>query len=200
MNSFIFEHPPTLQNDRIQLVPMQEKHAIDLFKISDKAIWKFMLQQMETLKDMQTWVKQAIQMRKEHHALPFAVIHKENQHIIGATRLYEFNFIQKSCELGATWYQKNYQRTFVNTDCKLLLLQYCFETLGMIRVQLKTDERNLPSQKAIERLGAKKEGLLRNERILENGYIRNAYIYSIIQSEWSQVKENLLRKVNEYKS
>ncbi|EOQ15991.1 hypothetical protein KQ3_04905 [Bacillus cereus B5-2] len=98
-----------------------------------------------------------------------------------------------------TWYHPSVHRTSINTECKYMLLQYAFEELHMLRVQIKTDLRNEKAQRAIERLGAVKEGVLRNERQLPNGYIRDAVVYSIIASEWPVIKEQLLQKLAVYK-
>jgi N-acetyltransferase len=105
--------------------------------------------------------------------------------------LYDFNFQYKSCEIGYTWYGTDYQRTFVNSACKRLLLEYCFETLKFNRVQFQTDETNLRSQKAIERIGAVKEGVLRKHKIRAGGVLRNSVIYSILEDEWPVVKDRL---------
>ena len=101
-------------------------------------------------------------------------------------------------EIGGTWYGIEFQRTAVNTECKYLLMTYAFETLGAIRVQLKTDLRNERSQKAIERIGAKKEGVLRNHMILPDGYIRHSVFYSVLDTEWPEVKKNLEGMMNRY--
>ena len=101
-------------------------------------------------------------------------------------------------EIGGTWYGTEFQRTAVNTECKYLLLSHAFETLGAIRVQLKTDLRNERSQKAIERIGAKKEGILRNHMILPDGRYRHSVFYSILDTEWPEVKKNLLEMMDRY--
>jgi RimJ/RimL family protein N-acetyltransferase len=99
-------------------------------------------------------------------------------------------------EIGGTWYGLEFQRTVVNTECKYLLLQYAFETLDCIRVQLKTDSLNVRSQRAIERLGAKREGVLRNHMIKPDGKFRDSVYYSILDSEWPEVKQRLAEKLN----
>ncbi|MQR97198.1 GNAT family N-acetyltransferase [Fictibacillus phosphorivorans] len=195
----IFKSPPTLENDVIQLVPMENKHSISLYQINHSNHWHYMLSAIQTQQEMDTWVTHAIQLREKGLALPFTIINKKNNQIVGTTRLYEINSTQRTCELGSTWYGKDYQRTFVNSTCKLLLLTFCFETLNFIRVQFKTDERNERSQKAIERIGAIKEGVIRNERILSNGYIRNAVLYSITKEEWIDVKQGFIEREEKYR-
>ncbi|MBH0170077.1 GNAT family N-acetyltransferase [Fictibacillus sp. 18YEL24] len=196
----LFKSPPTLENDVIQLVPMENEHSVSLYQINHSDHWHYMLSIIQTQQEMDTWVNNAIQLREAGLALPFTIVNKKNHHIAGTTRLYEIDFTQRTCELGSTWYGKDYQRTFVNSSCKQLLLTYCFETLNFIRVQFKTDERNERSQKAIERLGAIKEGVIRNERILTNGYIRNAVLYSITKEEWIDVKQGFIEREAKYKS
>ncbi|GAB4422621.1 MAG: GNAT family protein [Anaerolineales bacterium] len=154
----------------------------------DVSIWEHMLYGMiHTETDMRAWV-QNILARPD---LPFTVIHLETGQVAGATRYLNIVPEHRGLEIGGTWYGAKFRRTAVNTECKYLLLRHAFETLGCIRVQLKTDQRNLRSQKAIERIGAKQEGVLRNHMILPDGRYRNSVFYSIIDTEWPQVKRSL---------
>ncbi|KUP04494.1 hypothetical protein Q73_15295 [Bacillus coahuilensis m2-6] len=194
----LFSSPPTLEGSRIQLIPMELTHAQALWEVNDLDNWNFMTLKVDSKEKMLEWVRRAIEQRKNGTALPFVVVVKSTGRIIGASSLFQISLSQKSCEVGSTWYSKSYQRTFVNTECKLALLDYCFNELECIRVQIKTDERNLRSQQAIERLGAKREGILRKERILESGYSRNAVLYSIIDEEWPAVCEHLVNKLASY--
>ncbi|OYD59834.1 hypothetical protein CGZ90_05230 [Fictibacillus aquaticus] len=196
----IFLDPPVLENERIKLVPLQKEYAPELFAISTPDIWSYMFGEIKTEAEMIRNVSDKLALREQAKALPFTVILKETGEVAGTTSLYQIDFNQKSCELGATWYATKFQRTFVNSDCKYLLLNYCFEELKFIRVQIKTDERNVRSQKAIERLGAVKEGVLRNERILESGYIRNCVLYSITDGEWPSVKQGLCDREAKYQT
>jgi RimJ/RimL family protein N-acetyltransferase len=195
MKNNLFKNPPTLSDGRVALVPIERKHAEGLFQVQSPSIWDYMISRCETPEAMENLVESAVQARQKHLALPFAVTLAESGKVIGTTRLYDFNFDYKHCEIGFTWYGEDYQRSYVNSTCKLLLLQYCFETLRFNRVQFQTDERNLRSQHAIERLGAKKEGILRKHKVLWNGYARNSVIYSIIDEEWPSVKENLISRL-----
>jgi N-acetyltransferase len=194
----LFTKPPTLESNDIKLIPLEFEHSISLYQINHSDHWAYMLTSINTQQEMDDWISNAIQLREEGFALPFAIVNKRNEKIVGTTRLYEINPTHRSCELGSTWYGKDYQRTFVNAACKQLLLTFCFETLDFIRVQFKTDERNERSQKAIERLGAVKEGLIRNERILSNGYFRNAVLYSITKEDWKTVKQGFIERENRY--
>jgi len=125
--------------------------------------------------------------------LPFVVIHQNSGRAIGMTRYLNIEPQNRAVEVGGTWYGPGYQRTMVNTECKLLMLAYAFECLGCIRVQLKTDLRNERSQRAIERIGAVREGVLRDHVILEDGYVRSSVYYSILSREWPRVKQHLLK-------
>lgn len=195
MSDVLFMNPPTLSDDRVALVPMEAKHAEELFQIQSPPIWDYMLSRIETLEQMENLVRSALTARSQGLALPFVVVLKSSGKVAGTTRMYDFNFDYKSCEIGHTWYGTEYQRTFVNSACKKLLLEYCFETLQFQRVQFQTDETNTKSQKAIERLGAVKEGILRKHKIRSGGVLRNSVLYSIIDDEWPAVKANLQNRL-----
>jgi RimJ/RimL family protein N-acetyltransferase len=127
--------------------------------------------------------------------LPFAVIHLAQGKAIGATRYLEIRPQHRGLEIGGTWYGLAYQRTGVNTECKYLLLKHAFEILGCVRVQFKSDSRNEKSIAAIKRIGAKPEGILRNHMILSDGTLRHSAYFSILDSEWSEVKRMLEEKL-----
>ena len=170
-----------------------------LWKLYEPEIFEYMLNKIESKEQLEQWLNAGIyQMNVAKTALAFVVENTDTKEIMGTTRIYGVDQTNYSCEIGSTFYGKQYQRTHVNTTCKYLLLKYCFEQIGMIRVQFKTDELNLSSQRAIERIGGKKEGILRNERIRSNGSARNAVVYSIIESEWSEVKYKLVQLMNKY--
>ncbi|MEK3979680.1 GNAT family protein [Psychrobacillus sp. FSL K6-2836] len=170
-----------------------------LWKLYEPEIFEYMLNKIESKEQLEQWLNAGIyQMNVAKTALAFVVVNTDTKEIMGTTRIYGVDQTNYSCEIGSTFYGKQYQRTHVNTTCKYLLLKYCFEQIGMIRVQFKTDELNLSSQRAIERIGGKKEGILRNERIRSNGSARNAVVYSIIESEWSEVKYKLVQLMNKY--
>lgn len=187
-----------LENDRIKLIPMQYEHLQELHKINHESIWSYMLFQATDYRLLEQWVINAISLREELSTLPFIVVMKETNEVVGSTRLQYIDYENESCEIGASWFGVKAQRTYVNTDSKYLLLQYCFETLKMARVQIKADERNERSNRAIERIGFTKEGVIRKERTL-HGVKRNLVIYSIIDDEWPDVKkkiEHLQEKYN----
>ncbi|OJE35456.1 GNAT family acetyltransferase [Bacillus tropicus] len=188
-------------HERAKLRLMDSNDVETLFSIveGNREIWAYLISKMDSVQDMQQYVQKAIQGYGKGAQIPFVVVDQQTNKIVGSTRLYHISVEDKTVELGQTWYHPSVQRTSINTECKYMLLQYAFEKLHMLRVQIKTDARNEKAQRAIERLGAVKEGVLRNERKLPNGYVRDAVVYSIISSEWPDVKEQLLEKLELYK-
>jgi RimJ/RimL family protein N-acetyltransferase len=191
--------PVVLAGRTVRLEPLTEAHVPDLAVAGhDERIWRFTpYGNIETEEQMRAWVLDLLERQRLGTDLPFAVILLENERAIGATRYLEIRPQDRAVEIGGTWYGAPYQRTAVNTECKFLLLRHAFETLGCVRVQLKTDLRNVRSQRAIERIGAVNEGLLRNHMILPDGTLRHSVYYSIIDSEWPGVKsmlEQLMKK------
>jgi RimJ/RimL family protein N-acetyltransferase len=195
-------HPIVLQGKFIRLEPLNEAHVPDLSIAGrDESIWQYMLYGLVTdLPHMHSWVEDMLNRQKRGTDLPFAVILKESRKAIGATRYIDIRPSDRGVEIGVTWYAIEYQRTVVNTESKYLLLKHAFETLGCIRVQFKTDLRNERSQRAIERLGAVKEGVFRNHMVLLDGTIRHSVYYSIIEAEWPAVKTNLEQKINKWQT
>ena len=185
--------PVVLEGRHVRLEPMTEAHISALAEIGvGQDFWDFMVYgDMKTEEDMRGWVMDILSRAKKGTDLPFVAIHLESGRVAGATRYLNIMPHDRGLEIGGTWYGLDFQRTAVNTECKYLLLKHAFETLGCIRVQLKTDSRNERSQKAIERIGAKKEGVLRNHMILPDGHIRHSVFYSVLDSEWNDVKARL---------
>jgi RimJ/RimL family protein N-acetyltransferase len=185
--------PVVLTGKHARLEPMTEEHVPALAEIGvGQPFWDFMVYgRMETVEDMRGWVLDILSRAEKGTDLPFVVIHLASGRVAGATRYLNIEPQHRGLEIGGTWYGPEFQRTAVNTECKYLLLRHAFETLGCIRVQLKTDLRNERSQKAIERIGAVKEGVLRNHMILPDGYYRHSVYYSILDTEWPRVKKRL---------
>jgi len=185
--------PVTLTGKYVRLEPLSEIHVDGLAKIGvGQPFWHFMLYgEMNSLNDMRNWVRDIMARGTRGTDLPFAVIHLDSGRVAGATRYLNIMPNDRGLEVGGTWYGPEFQRTAVNTECKYLLFRHAFETLGCIRVQIKTDSRNERSQKAIERIGAVREGVLRNHMILPDGYIRHSVFYSILDAEWPGVKSRL---------
>jgi len=189
--------PITLTGKHVRLEPMTEAHIPALTEIgAGRDFWHFMLYgDMKTEADMRNWVRDILSRKQD---IPFVVVHLASGRVAGATRYLNIMPNDLGLEIGGTWYGPEFQRTAVNTECKYLLLKYAFESLGAIRVQLKTDSRNLRSQKAIERIGGMKEGVLRNHMILPDGTIRHSVFYSILDSEWEGVKGRLEEMMREF--
>ena len=189
--------PVVLTGKHVRLEPLSEAHVPGLAEIgAGQPFWDFMVYgKIENADDMLGWVRELNARAKKGTDLPFAVIHLDSERVAGATRYMNIMPKDRGLEIGGTWYGLEYQRTVVNTECKYLLLKHAFETLGCIRVQLKTDFRNERSQRAIERIGAVKEGVLRNHMILPDGRIRNSVFYSVVDREWPEVKRKLEEKL-----
>lgn len=185
--------PVTLTGKYVRLEPMTMDHIAPLAEIGvGQNFWDFMLYgNMNTEEDMYNWVLDILSRAEKGTDLPFVAIHLESGHVAGATRYLNIMPKDLGLEIGGTWYGPEFQRTAVNTECKYLLLRHAFETLGCIRVQMKTDLRNERSQKAIERIGAVREGVLRNHMILPDGRFRHSVFYSILDTEWPLVRERL---------
>jgi len=185
--------PLVLEGKYVRLEPMTEDHISGLAEIGvGQAFWDFMVYgRMEDKSDMRGWVREILARAQTGTDLPFVVVHLESGRVAGASRYLNIMPMDKGLEVGGTWYGLDFQRTMVNTECKYLLLTHAFERLGCIRVQIKTDSLNLRSQKAIERLGAIREGILRNHMILPNGRIRHSVFYSILDTEWPEIKHRL---------
>ena len=185
--------PITLEGRSVRLEPLTETHVPALAVVGcDDRIWQFMVYgQIRIEGDMRKWVCNLLKGQAAGTDLPFAVIHLASGRVAGATRYMEIRPAHRSLEIGGTWYGLEFQHTIVNTESKYLLLRYAFETLGTIRIQFKADVRNERSWRAIKRIGGKREGILRNHYILPDGVIRDSVIYSVIESEWPGVKEEL---------
>lgn len=190
-------HPITLTGRIVRLEPLTEAHVPDLAVAgADDSIWQFMPYGLVTTEEkMRGWVREILSRQARGTDLVFAVIHLETGGAIGSTRYMDIQRQHRGLEIGGTWYSPAYQRTAVNTECKYLLLAHAFERLGCLRVQLKTDLRNERSQRAIERIGAVREGVLRDHMILPDGYVRSSVYYSILAAEWPAVKARLEQKL-----
>ena len=180
------------QGTRARLLIMEEHHAEPLLAAAeDTPIWAPSLDQIRTLADARQYIREAKEEEAKGTSLPFVIWDQEQDRIVGSTRFFDISTQHRGLEIGATWLSRSVWRTRLNTECKYLLLSDAFENREMVRVQLKADLRNVRSQAAIERIGAVKEGVLRNHRILHDGYIRDTVMYSITNQEWPGVKARL---------
>lgn len=191
--------PVTLEGEVVRLEPLQPGHAADLLAAgADPSIWRYILSNpTRSPAAMDAWIAAALDAQAAGRELPFTIAERASGRILGATRYLNIVPRDRGLEIGWTWLTPSAQRTAVNTECKYLLLRHAFEALGAIRVQLKTDGRNLTSQRAIERLGALREGVLRKQAIHEDGYQRDAVMYSIIAEEWPAVRAALAAKLQQ---
>jgi len=189
----LWQTPVTLTGHIVRLEPLTETHIPELAEVgNDERIWQLMLYgTIQTEEEMRAWVRDILSRQAAGTDLPFAVIHIASGSVGGATRFMEMRPEHRGLEIGGTWYGIEFQRTAVNTECKYLLLQYAFEILNCVRVQFKADARNERSIRAIERIGATREGILRNHYILKDGTLRDSVYFSILDREWPGVKGRL---------
>lgn len=189
--------PTRLTGGFVRLEPLSEAHVQGLAAIGiDQDIWRLMpYGDIREQGDLLRWVRGLLALADQGTDIPFAVIHLASGRVAGATRYMELRPAHRGVEIGGTWYGADFRRTAVNTECKYLLLRHAFEVMGCIRVQFKTDLRNERSQRAIERVGAVKEGILRNHMILPDGTYRHSVYYSVLDSEWPAVKVRLEEKL-----
>jgi N-acetyltransferase len=185
--------PITLTGRVVRLEPLCEAHVPDLAAVGqDDSIWAYIpypLVRSEAA--MRAWVIDLLERQTRGTDLPFAVVQLETGRAVGASRYLDIQPANRAVEIGGTWYGRVYQRTAVNTECKYLLLCHAFDDLGCVRVQLKTDLRNERSQRAIERIGAVREGVLRHSMIMPDGHLRDSVYYSILAEEWPGMKTRL---------
>lgn len=188
--------PVTLQGQFVRLEPLSMDHLDALWAIGQDAdLWKYMPYHINTLDKMRTYLRTALDWQEIGTAVPFATIWQATQQVVGTTRFANIDTSNHRVEIGWTWIAAQWQRTPVNTEAKYLMLQHAFEKWHCIRVEFKTDELNTRSQQAIERLGAKKEGIFRHHMIVDSGRLRNSVYYSIINDEWPDVKAQLEAKL-----
>ncbi len=186
------QHPVILQGEKVTLVPLDNAHFAELLEVGkQEQIWEHISINGADRERLMQHLKSAVLKRGTGEQYPFTVIDNKTNRIIGSTLFHNIFPEHRKLEIGWTWYDPAYWRTGYNRECKLLLLTYCFESLKTVRVQLQTDENNLRSRTAILGIGATFEGILRKERIRANGAFRNTVMYSIIDEEWSGVKEKL---------
>lgn len=189
----------TLSSHRIRLRILTIEDSRDLVTAaSDGELWNLPFTVVPSAETVNDYIQHALEGYQAGTVLPFVVEDIATGKIIGSTRFWKIDRKNLKLEIGSTWYSKSWQRTYANTEAKYLLLQYAFEELNCVRVQFTTDVLNEKSQNAILRLGAQKEGVVRNERIMPNGRKRNSVRFSIIDEEWPSIKDNLINKLNYY--
>ncbi|MCK6455233.1 MAG: GNAT family N-acetyltransferase [Phycisphaerae bacterium] len=187
----------TLHGTFVRLEPLGPRHAADLFAAGrDESIWTYMPRgPFDSLDDVQGWIAAAEQFRQSGAQEPFAIMDLRSERAVGSTRFLDVRPDDRGLEIGYTWLTPAAQRTAINTECKLLLLAHAFDVRRCFRVQLKTDRRNIRSQKAIERLGAVREGTLRQHMVVRDGALRDTVVYSIIDTEWPAIRDRLRERL-----
>ena len=188
--------PIILEGTIVRLEPLSMSHLDGLSAVGiDEEIWRYTMPLIGNRGDMERYIETAIELQREGKAQPFAIIEKTSGRAIGSTRYGNIDGANKRVEIGWTWVARAWQRTPVNTECKYLLLKHAFETLGCIRVEFKTDSTNMQSRNALARIGSREEGILRNHMITPSGRIRHSVYFSIVDSEWEEVKKGLEEKL-----
>ncbi|MDW3626565.1 MAG: GNAT family protein, partial [Nitrososphaeraceae archaeon] len=191
--------PTTLVGRYIILRPPSIEDIAGLSIVArDGEIWNNRFSQFPNLNEIEKYIQEMLDLSSKGAILPFITIHKASNTIVGTTRYLNIDYENHRLEIGHTWIAKSWRKTYVNTEAKFLMLQYAFEKLACIAVEIRTDVLNTVSRQAIQRLGAKQDGILRHHRIMRDGRIRDTVCYSIIKSEWEQVKENLMKKLMKY--
>ena len=186
--------PILLQGEHVRLEPLGSQHAQGLFNRGQlQADWDYMPRGcFVDLADCQHWIEEALATPGQ---LPFAIVETGKNRAVGSSRFLAIRSEHRGLEIGWTWLGRDWQRTPVNTESKLLLLQHAFEILEVVRVEFKTDARNERSQKALERIGASREGVFRKHMVVQNGYIRDSVYFSITIDDWPAVKQALLARL-----
>lgn len=188
-----------LESENIKLTPLTMEHAGALVNAAnDGELWKLWFTSVPSAEIIDDYITTALEQKAKGLSLPFVVIDKASGEVIGSTRFCNADLLNQRVEIGYTWYSKSYQKTSCNTECKLLLLTHAFESLGAIAVEFRTNWHNQASRNAIARLGAKQDGVLRNHQKMPNGGYRDTVVFSIINTEWLAVKENLTFKLSMY--
>ena len=192
-----FVEPITLSARGVSLVPLALTHEEGLrAAASDGELWNIRVTSVPEPKDTRNYIEDSLAMREAGHRFAFAVIEDSSGKVIGSSSYHDIVPAIKRLEIGYTWYAKSYQRSHVNSTCKLLLMSHAFETLGCHVVGWRTDNFNFASIAAIERLGAKKDGVLRGHALRRDGTIRDTVMYSLRSGEWPEVRAQLLHALN----
>lgn len=195
MNNEMLESEIILENEKVLLIPFESERNIELKEIIfDDEIWKYMGMYVRNNQDFENYIQSTLKQKAEGICYPFLIIDKATNRVAGSTRYGYLNSSSQKCEIGWTWYGKEFQGTGLNKACKYELLNFGFEKIQFRRIQFSADLENLRSQKAIENLGALKEGLFRNNYIDSEGNSKDDVYYSIIFEQWQETKHNYFRE------
>jgi RimJ/RimL family protein N-acetyltransferase len=189
--------PLVLEGVHVRLEPLAKAHLAGLAQVGlEEELWRWIPTPVRTQEEMAVYIETALAEQERGVSLPFAIVGKATGRAIGSTRYGNIDRTHRRVEIGWTWVAREWQRTAMNTEAKYLLLKHAFETLGCIRVELKTDSLNERSRAAILRIGAREEGIFRNHMITYTGRIRHTVYFSIIDSEWPAVKARVESMLN----
>jgi RimJ/RimL family protein N-acetyltransferase len=186
----------TLEGQVVRLEPLTMAHAKAIAAVGlDPDLWSVTTARLRNGADVAEYIESAVREHRAGTALPFATIERATGTVVGSTRLANYDAAHRRVEIGWTWIARPWQRTPVNTEAKYLMLRHAFEKLDCLRVEFKTDRLNERSQRAIERLGAVREGVLRSHMIVQGGRRRDTVYYSILDTEWPEVKKSLAARL-----
>ena len=181
----------TLEGLAVRLEPLTAAHASALAAVAEPEVFEHFNSSLESLADVEAFIAQALAAGERGTERPFVILERETGTPVGTTRYLDIQREHRTLEIGGTWLARRVWRSRVNTECKGLLLGHAFEALGVMRVQFKTHRRNTRSRAAIERLGARFEGILRQHQLVRGGQVRDSAYYSILDTEWPEVKARL---------
>lgn len=183
-----------LSNSLISLMPLQEEHIQEMRALSNGTdIWKWYTEDLSNPNALEAWMTQRLDASKRGDMMSYAVVLNETEKVIGSTSYGHIDWIEKYLEVGWTWLSQQYIGSGVNKHMKFLMLSHAFEKIGTERLELRTDEDNIRSRKAMEKIGATYDGTLRNHRSTQGNRRRNTVIYSIIRTEWEEIKETIFK-------
>ena len=192
-----FVQPVVMRDRGVRLEPLALSHEDGLkAAAADGRLWELRITSVPEPENTRKYIEDALRMRDEGHRFAFAVVEETSGRVLGSTSYHDIVPALKRVEIGYTWYARGVQRTHVNTTCKLMMMSHAFDTLGCHVVGWRTDNFNFASQRAIERLGAKKDGVLRGHALRRDGTIRDTVMYSMRSGEWPEAKAQLLYLLN----
>lgn len=179
-----------LESEKIKLRPLTADDYTHFLKITaDESVWIYFAYDLSVESELKVWMNIAMEDLKNENRLPFAIIEKATGNPVGSTSFGNISYRDKRIEIGWTWICREFQGKGVNSELKYLMLKYIFETLGFERAEIKTDVLNLPARKALQRIGATEEGILRSHMLMTHGRRRDTIYYSVLRSEWEEVKK-----------
>ena len=191
--------PVTLEDNGVRLEPLTTDHRAELANAAaDGDLWELWFTSVPEPDQTQAYIADALNGQAAGHMMPWVVRELSSGEVIGTTRYHDIIANVDRVEIGYTWYAKRWQRSHVNTSCKLLLMQHAFECLHFEVVGLRTDNFNFRSQRAIEGLGAKKDGVIRHHSVRRDGSVRDTVMYSVLKQEWPDLKKHLQSRLNRF--